>query len=707
MDESLKARAPDPPSSGLRFGIFEMDLASGELRRGGVLVRLPPQPFQLLALLAQREGEVVSREQIRVALWGDGTVVDFDQRLNSCVNQIRQVLSDDADSPRYVETLPRRGYRWLAPTQLLPTTTGARVLQLVPRGEAAGELLEAAPGARPSAPRPWPWPWLVAAAALAVAGGLWLTRPAPSGVASWQRLTFQRGLVHSASFGPGGDLYWAASWEGAPPRLYAGNATLPDARAVEVPPFAAFVGASSRGELAFISPAGKTAERRLWRQPAAGGAPREVATGVWEAAWLPDGSDFAVLRYADTKSVLESPLGRRVAEVSQASDLAVSPDGRQAAFLEHPVVGDDGGHVALVDLRSGARRRLTEYWASTMGLAWAPDGREIYFTATRAGTNLGLHAVSTDGERLRTLATTGSRLILHEVDADGRMLLDVGTNTFGVRFGREGQPERELTWFDSTSVVALSADGEQALLLESGEAGGPDYGIYLRPTSGGPAVRLGSGRAYALSPDARWVLAIPVRKRDHIDLIPTGAGHRRELRYPGLVEYDFATFVGNGERILFTAMPQGKDRFEGFLAEREGGGAPRPLGPLRVQRNLLTPDGRALLRSCDPKGEAKGMCLQPLDGGESKPIESLAGERALYWGSDARTLFVRTPGLWPALLSRLDTSTGTKRPWRELAPEDHVGLMGVADVVGTPDGRAYAYWYNRRLSSLYLVDGLR
>jgi DNA-binding winged helix-turn-helix (wHTH) protein len=701
MDESLKARAPDPPTSGLRFGVFEMDLASGELRRGGVLVRLPPQPFQLLALLAQREGEVLSREQIRVALWGDGTVVDFDQRLNSCVNQIRQVLSDDADSPRYVETLPRRGYRWLAPTQVLTPTTGARVLQLVPRGEAAGEPADAPSGARPNASRPWSW--LVAAAALAVAGGLWLTRPAPTEAARWQRLTFQRGLVHAASFGSGGDLYWAASWEGAPSRLYAGNATLPDARAVEIPPFAVFVGASSRGELAFISAAGKTVERRLWRQPAVGGAPREVATGVWEATWLPDGSDFAALRFVDGKNVLESPLGHPVAEVSQASDLAVSPDGRLAAFLEHPVVGDDGGHVAVVDLRSGARRRLTEYWASTMGLAWAPDGREIYFTATRAGTNLGLHAVSPDGERLRTLATTGSRLILHEVAADGRMLLDVGTNTFGVRFGREGQPEGELGWFDSTSVVALSADGEQALLLESGEAGGPDYGIYLRPTSGGPAVRLGSGRAHALSPDARWVLAIPVRQRDHIDLIPTGAGNRRELRYPGLVEYDFATFVGDGERILFTAMPQGKDRFEGFLVEREGGGAPRPLGPLRIQRNLLTPDARSLLRPC----EAKGWCLQPLDGGEALPIESLAGERPLFWGSDGRTLYVRTPGLWPALVSRLDLASGAKQAWRELAPEDRVGLMGVADVVGTPDGRAYAYWYNRRLSSLYLVDGLR
>ena len=103
------------PASGqvLRFGIFETDINSGELRRNGVIVRLPPQPYQVLRLLLEHSGAVVDREQIRRQIWGD-TTVDFDRSLNVCIAQIRTALNDDAECPRFVQTLPRRGYRFLA-----------------------------------------------------------------------------------------------------------------------------------------------------------------------------------------------------------------------------------------------------------------------------------------------------------------------------------------------------------------------------------------------------------------------------------------------------------------------------------------------------------------------------------------------------------------------------------------------------------------
>lgn len=102
----------------LRFGIFEMDLNSGELRRNGLIVRLPPQPYQVLRLLLQHAGKVVDREEIRKEIWGD-TIVDFDRSLNVCITQIRTALNDDAESPRFVQTLPRRGYRFLAEVERL------------------------------------------------------------------------------------------------------------------------------------------------------------------------------------------------------------------------------------------------------------------------------------------------------------------------------------------------------------------------------------------------------------------------------------------------------------------------------------------------------------------------------------------------------------------------------------------------------------
>ena len=100
-----------------RFGVFELDLSAGELRRNGVKLRLQEQPFQVLAILLERVGEVVTREEMRQKLWRSDTFVDFDHSLNTAVNKIREVLGDSPTSPRYVETLARRGYRFIAPIQ--------------------------------------------------------------------------------------------------------------------------------------------------------------------------------------------------------------------------------------------------------------------------------------------------------------------------------------------------------------------------------------------------------------------------------------------------------------------------------------------------------------------------------------------------------------------------------------------------------------
>lgn len=107
------------PDSLLRFGIFDFDVTTRALRRQGQPVRLQAQPAQVLALLVSRPGEVVTRDEIRQAVWGDDTFVDFDRGLNFCIAQIRSALGDSADSPRYVKTLPKRGYQFIAPMAAL------------------------------------------------------------------------------------------------------------------------------------------------------------------------------------------------------------------------------------------------------------------------------------------------------------------------------------------------------------------------------------------------------------------------------------------------------------------------------------------------------------------------------------------------------------------------------------------------------------
>jgi DNA-binding winged helix-turn-helix (wHTH) protein/thioredoxin-like negative regulator of GroEL len=137
----------------LRFGVFEMDLEARELRRRGLFVPLPPQPFAVLAELAMRRGQVVSREELQARLWTDGVHVDQERGLNHCLNRIRRVLGDDAHAPRFVETVPRQGYRFLAAVEAIE-----------------GEVV--APAAPSVAPAPRPrrsGAWLAGAAALLLA----------------------------------------------------------------------------------------------------------------------------------------------------------------------------------------------------------------------------------------------------------------------------------------------------------------------------------------------------------------------------------------------------------------------------------------------------------------------------------------------------------------------------------------------------------
>jgi adenylate cyclase len=116
---------PSPASSPsrVRFGIFELDLQTSELRKSGVVLRLPPQPFKVLALLASRPSQLVTRDELRDQIWGKDTFVDFEHGLNFAIKKIRDTLGDDAETPRYVETLPRRGYRFIAPVNGVPASS--------------------------------------------------------------------------------------------------------------------------------------------------------------------------------------------------------------------------------------------------------------------------------------------------------------------------------------------------------------------------------------------------------------------------------------------------------------------------------------------------------------------------------------------------------------------------------------------------------
>jgi len=151
----LPTMAGSPPNL-LRFGVFELDVGAGELRKSGSLVHLQGQPLALLALLAGRAGQVVSREEIQAAVWGPDVHVDFEQGINACIRQVRAALDDQAESPRFVQTLPRRGYRFVAPVEAPSIATRqeqSRLIWALGLGVAVLAVLAVLAAARPGPSR--------------------------------------------------------------------------------------------------------------------------------------------------------------------------------------------------------------------------------------------------------------------------------------------------------------------------------------------------------------------------------------------------------------------------------------------------------------------------------------------------------------------------------------------------------------------------
>jgi len=328
------------------------------------------------------------------------------------------------------------------------------------------------------------------------------------------------------------------------------------------------------------------------------------------------------------------------------------------------------------------------------------------------GADSALHAVTLDG-RLRTVLPAMGRLIVHDIAPDGRVLIERTTLRYEIRFRRLDEPaERDLSWLDLSTVEDLSSDGRTLLFMESGEGGGPDYTMFLRQTDGSLPVRLGTGRAMGLSPDGLSVLSVPLRDRDHIDIVPTGAGETRTLRNSGLSEYEWAGFVPpDGRTIYYTARDKGGPR-RVYLQDLKGG-PPRtflPEGSV-LNRNLFTPDGAAVVMECkaSERGKWAGLCLYPVDSGEPRPIPGLSKPlRPVGWDQAGHLYLADGDYKTPVVrLLRLDPRNGRLEPGQEIAPPDRAGFMGIMRVMISRNGQAFAYSYARKLADLYVVRDAR
>jgi Tol biopolymer transport system component len=298
-------------------------------------------------------------------------------------------------------------------------------------------------------------------------------------------------------------------------------------------------------------------------------------------------------------------------------------------------------------------------------------------------------------------------MVLHDVAPDGHVLLARNSVRAGMMVRSPGEAaERDLTWHDFSNVSDLSADGRWLLFSESGEAGGERYGVYLRRTDGSPAVRLGEGRALALSPDAGWAVSIPLDPPSRLLLLPTHAGTLRTLANPAIAQYQWATFFPDGKRLLVLGN-DASGALRLFVQDIDGGAA-RPITPpgVATRTNTISPDGTRLVAvALASPGEP---AIYPIDGGPPVPLPAAAsGEEAIRWGADGHSILLASDAHPGVRVSRLDLATGVKQLVRELKPSDTTGFIEVAGGVVSADGTAYAYTDRRTLSDLYVVDGIR
>ena len=569
-----------------------------------------------------------------------------------------------------------------------------------------GEAITALP------PRPHRRLWLalMVVALLAAVGFVAFSLGQRSGkipLPSFRRLTFRRGYVFSARFAPDGHtVVYGASWDGKPVQLYSTHPGSPESVPFSLPS-ADVLSISSSGELAlslgrhfmdFWETMGTLAQ-----VPISGNAPREVLENVVAADWAPDGVNLAVVRKLGPRMSLEFPIGKRLYETSGwISHPRVSPGGDAIAFIDHPVLGDDTGSLALVD-RSGRRRALSEQWNSAQGVAWSPGGKEIWFTAAPVALIRTLHSVSLAG-RKRVIAEYAGTL--HDISRDGKVLL-ARDSVRGrmVVLPRGEKQERDLSWLDSSIVSDISADGKMLFFAEEAEGGGGAGTVYVRKTDGSPPVRLSEGYPFALSDDKRWALATPIG-HTQLTLLPTGAGQARPLERGPIESYQSAKFLPDGKRILFAGSE--KARRARLYVQDLADGAPRPVTPEGAGAGfrgiVVSPDGRFATGPAPGSGFAR----YPVEGGSPLPIEGLAeGEFPVQWSADGRSLYVYRLSDVPARVFLLDLSTGRRELWKELTPPDPAGTNVIYTVQIAPDGKAYAYTYGQILSDLYLVEGLK
>jgi Tol biopolymer transport system component/DNA-binding winged helix-turn-helix (wHTH) protein len=573
------AEIPAPARRPIRFSSFELDLHSGELRKAGVLVGLQEQSLKVLVELLERPGDLVTREQLCQRLWPNGTFVDFEHGLNAVINRLREALGDSAESPRFIQTVPRRGYRFIAPVE-----GGVQPPAAVPEPPTAALK-----------PRKRMWMAVGAAGIVLVVAAIALLRKAPSVETPSPRVVALTRLAGKES----------------------GPAFAPDGKQVAF----AWSGEKFDNTDIYVTLVGSTSVRRLTTDPADDFAP----------SWSPDGKRIAFLRkFGNSARIhLTSALG---GPDSKLSDFPVGVTEAEGILGAQITWSPDGRHIV-----AGRDARFSQGVASGLYLIPIEDGEPRVITRPTHPTFDFAPAFSVDGRRLAYLScgSVGVFLPLLLPDRCAVRMTDVdeaGMPTTAPRTLTTQPVEPSgLAWSrDGTSIVfAMGAPGPVRL-----------WRLWVDPRRAAERIEIaGESVEYPATTPARDRLAFSQMTWDS-HLYRFNAGHPvEEVALSSTFETD-PQFSPDGRRLAFVSGRSGHVQI--WVAAADGSNARQLTHNVRQWPGSpsWSPDGRSIAFDSGAVGEQVRIWTIDADGGTPRQITSGPGNQSVpRWSGDGKWIY--------------------------------------------------------------------
>lgn len=676
----------------------------------GRVVTLTPRVHQLLLFLLESGGRLITKDELMEAVWADCVVEEAN--LVQSISVLRKALGDSKFQPQYILTVPSRGYRFIMPVEeILPGDEDPATFEQEPDVDDTGQYPESQTAPTPDAERPrssrFRWIYIAAAALVVLAAGLVLSYSPPrfiepTSTRSYHQLTFERGSIWSARYAPGGQIVYGASLGGNPLDLFMLNPPSMESQGLRLSG-ASLLAVSKKGDLAILKNQKYLYQflhrGTLARLPIGTTASRDVAENVQEADWSPDGESMAIVRWTPDGNRLEYPIGNVLVETDgYFSSPRFSPDARSIAYFDHPIQWDNRGQVVIESVDGKQISRSAE-WNGLEGLAW--KGNEVWFTASKDGDAYSIYALRSDGS-VRQVESAPTNLMLQDIGKDGSALVTRANQQTDIYFDGPKASGVELSWLHLTGVADLSDDGAMFLLTHFGAGSGKNYSVYLRKTDGSPAVRLGDGRALALSPDSRSAV-VKISNPEGLRILPTGSGNPIELPRGTLARIGTADWLASGDQIILTGNEAGRS-MRSFRQAADGKSDPVPLTPEGIWGTLVSPDGKRLI-STDQSGRRGIYDLENEQFAVLRGSED--GDQILRWNANGTAVYVFDPMALPIRIYSIDVTSGGRSLLNEIVPRNTSGLIGGIYLFTTPDGKRSVSGLRRYLMDLFEVRGLQ